>query len=185
MRKTLLSIGLLTLCALPAAAGAGKQLYDKYCSQCHGTTGAGDGYAADRVAVAGAHGKTTTTAMIAAVLTRGRLDPTVVIGGRIGSLRSGAKLGGGEIMVAEADESDGSFLKMKPTIAVVTNIDREHLDHYGNLAAIQNAFVSFLSRVPFYGVAIVCRDEPHVQAILPRIDPFQKCGVRVQNTQVK
>lgn len=122
------------------------------------------------VAVAGAHGKTSTTAMIAEVLTGGGLDPTVVIGGRVKSLRSGAKLGKGEVMVAEADESDGSFLKMKPTIAVVTNIDREHLDHYRDLAEIQDTFVQFLSRVPFYGAAVVCLDEPNVREILPRVD---------------
>jgi len=122
------------------------------------------------VAVAGAHGKTSTTAMIAVVLTAGGLDPTVVIGGRVKALRSGAKLGGGEFMVAEADESDGSFLKMKPTIAVVTNIDREHLDHYRDLGEIQDAFVRFLSRVPFYGAAVVCLDEPNLRAVLPRID---------------
>ncbi len=122
------------------------------------------------VAVAGAHGKTSTTAMIAVVLTAGGVDPTVVIGGRIKALRSGAKLGKGEFMVAEADESDGSFLKMKPTIAVVTNIDREHLDFYRDLSEIQDAFVRFLSRVPFYGAAIVCLDEPNVRAILPRVD---------------
>ena len=122
------------------------------------------------VAVAGAHGKTSTTAMIAVVLTTGGLDPTVVIGGRVKALRSGAQLGGGEFMVAEADESDGSFLKMKPTIAVVTNIDREHLDHYRDLGEIQDAFVRFLSRVPFYGAAVVCLDEPNLRAILPRID---------------
>jgi UDP-N-acetylmuramate--alanine ligase len=122
------------------------------------------------VAVAGAHGKTSTTGMIAEVLTEGGLDPTVVIGGRIGKLRSGAKLGRGEVLVAEADESDGSFLRMKPTIAVVTNIDREHLDHYADLGAIQDAFVWFLSRVPFYGVAVTCVDDPNVRAILPRID---------------
>ena len=122
------------------------------------------------VAVGGAHGKTTTTALIAEVLTGGRLDPTVVIGGRVGKLKSGAKLGRGDFMVAEADESDGSFLKMKPTIAVVTNIDREHLDHYEDLAAIQDAFVAFVSRVPFYGAAVVCLDDPNVRAILPRVD---------------
>lgn len=122
------------------------------------------------VAVAGAHGKTSTTAMIAAVLTAGGLDPTVVIGGRVKALRSGAKLGGGEFMVAEADESDGSFLKMKPTIAVVTNIDREHLDHYKDLGEIQDTFVQFLSRVQFYGAAVVCLDEPNLRAILPRVD---------------
>lgn len=122
------------------------------------------------VAVAGAHGKTTTTAMIAEVLSRGGLDPTVVIGGRVGSLESGAKLGRGEIMVAEADESDGSFLKMKPTIAVVTNIDREHLDYYADLVEIQDAFAQFLARVPFYGAAVVCIDDANVRKILPDID---------------
>jgi len=122
------------------------------------------------VAVAGAHGKTSTTAMIAEVLAAGGLDPTVVIGGRVGNLKSGAKLGKGELMVAEADESDGSFLRMKPTIAVVTNIDREHLDHYRDLGEIQDAFVAFLGRVPFYGAAIVCLDDPNVRSILPRVD---------------
>jgi UDP-N-acetylmuramate--alanine ligase len=122
------------------------------------------------VAVGGAHGKTTTTALIAEVLTHAGLDPTVVIGGRVGTLRSGAKLGFGELLVAEADESDGSFLKMKPTIAVVTNIDREHLDHYSDLAEIQDTFVEFLSLVPFYGATVVCLDDPHVRDILPRVD---------------
>ncbi len=122
------------------------------------------------VAIAGSHGKTSTTGMVAEVLGHGRLDPTVVIGGRFAKLRSGAMLGNGEIMVAEADESDGSFIKMTPTIAVVTNIDREHLDHYADLGAIQDAFVDFLSRVPFYGAAIVCLDDPNVRAILPRVD---------------
>ena len=122
------------------------------------------------VAVAGSHGKTTTTAMAATVLASGGLDPTVVIGGRIGTLKSGAKLGKGEMMVAEADESDGSFLKMKPTIAVVTNIDREHLDHYADLLEIQDAFVQFLSRVPFYGAVVACVDDPNVRAVLPRVD---------------
>jgi len=122
------------------------------------------------IAVGGAHGKTSTTAMIAEVLTHAGLDPTVVIGGRVGKLRSGAKLGFGELMVAEADESDGSFLKIKPTIAVVTNIDREHLDHYHDLAEIQDTFSEFLSRVPFYGAAVVCLDDPNVRDILPRVD---------------
>jgi UDP-N-acetylmuramate--alanine ligase len=124
----------------------------------------------DAVLVAGAHGKTSTTAMIAEVLAAGRLDPTVVIGGRLARVRTGGKLGGGDLMVAETDESDGSFLKMKPTIAVVTNVDLEHLDHYADLAAIQNAFVQFLSRVPFYGAAVVCLDDPNVRAILPLVD---------------
>jgi UDP-N-acetylmuramate--alanine ligase len=122
------------------------------------------------VAVAGAHGKTTTTALIAEVLGHAGLDPTIVIGGRVGKLRSGAKLGNGQIMVAEADESDGSFLKIKPTIAVVTNIDREHLDHYRDLAEIEDTFVTFLSRVPFYGAAVVCIDDPNVRTIIPRVD---------------
>ncbi len=122
------------------------------------------------VAVAGAHGKTTTTGMTAAVLGAGGLDPTVVIGGRFGVYKSGAKLGRGDVMVAEADESDGSFLKMKPTIAVVTNIDREHLDHYGDLTEIQDAFARFLSRVPFYGAVVACLDDPNVRAVLARVD---------------
>jgi UDP-N-acetylmuramate--alanine ligase len=122
------------------------------------------------VAVGGAHGKTTTTALIAEMLTHAGLDPTVVIGGRVGKLRSGAKLGRGELLVAEADESDGSFLKMKPTIAVVTNIDREHLDHYHDLARILDTFVEFLSLVPFYGATVVCLDDPNVRGILPRVD---------------
>ena len=122
------------------------------------------------VAVAGAHGKTTTTAMVAEVLHHGGLDPTVVIGGRFGKLGSGARLGGGELMVAEADESDGSFLRMKPTIAVVTNIDREHLDHYRDLAEIQDTFVRFLALVPFYGAAVVCIDDRNVRDILPRVE---------------
>jgi len=124
----------------------------------------------DSVLVAGAHGKTSTTAMVAEVLHGAGMDPTVVIGGRLARIRSGAKLGTGDLMVAEADESDGSFLRMKPTIAVVTNIDREHLDHYADLASIQDAFVQFLSRVPFYGVAVVCLDDPNVRAILPQVD---------------
>jgi UDP-N-acetylmuramate--alanine ligase len=111
--------------------------------------------------------------MVAEVLTQGGLDPTVVIGGRVGSLKSGAKLGGGEVMVAEADESDGSFLKMKPTIAVVTNIDREHLDYYGGLPAIRQAFTDFLARVPFYGAAIGCIDDSNVRTILAGVD--RKC----------
>ncbi|ANM30296.1 UDP-N-acetylmuramate--alanine ligase [Acidobacteria bacterium Mor1] len=122
------------------------------------------------VAVAGAHGKTSTTGMIAEVMGRGKLDPTVVIGGRFGRFGSSAKLGKGDFMVAEADESDGSFLRMNPTIGVVTNIDREHLDHYADLGAIQDAFVRFLKRIPFYGAAVVCVDEPNLRSILPRLD---------------
>jgi UDP-N-acetylmuramate--alanine ligase len=119
------------------------------------------------VAVAGSHGKTTTTSLIATVLAKGGLDPTLVIGGRLNSLRGNAKLGQGEFMVAEADESDGSFLKLNPMVAVVTTIDREHLDFYRNLAEIQGAFGQFLNKVPFYGFCVVCADEPNIRAMLP------------------
>src|SRR5437870_350803 len=122
------------------------------------------------IAVAGTHGKTTTTSMIGAVLAEGRFDPTVVVGGRVSNLGSNARLGQGEFLVAEADESDGSFLKLAPTIAVVTTIDAEHLDHYGNLDAIRDAFVAFVNRVPFYGSAVLCLDEPNIQRLLPRIE---------------
>src|SRR5438874_8714544 len=122
------------------------------------------------IAVAGTHGKTTTTSMIGAVLAEGRYDPTIVVGGRVANLRSNARLGQGDYLVAEADESDGSFLKLAPTIAVVTTIDAEHLDHYGTLEAIQDAFVAFVGRVPFYGAAVLCLDEPNIQRLIPRID---------------
>jgi UDP-N-acetylmuramate--alanine ligase len=122
------------------------------------------------VAVAGSHGKTTTTSMVALVLDRGGLDPTVVVGGRLGVLGSGARLGRGEFLVAEADESDRSFLKLTPTLAVVTNIDREHLDTYRDLADIQEAFLGFVNKVPFYGGAVLCLDDPPVQDILPRVE---------------
>ena len=122
------------------------------------------------VAIAGSHGKTTTTSMVALVLDRGGLDPTVVVGGRLGVLGSGARLGRGDFMVAEADESDRSFLKLTPTVAVVTNIDREHLDTYRDLADIQEAFLGFVNKVPFYGVAVLCLDDAPVQDILPRVE---------------
>ncbi len=122
------------------------------------------------VAIAGAHGKTSTTSMLATVLVRGGFDPTVVIGGRLNALGSNAKLGKGEIIVAEADESDGSFLKLSPTFAVVTNIDREHLDHYAGLGDIQDAFVAFVNKVPFYGAVVLCLDDPNVQTIIPRVE---------------
>ncbi len=122
------------------------------------------------IAVAGAHGKTTTTSMIATVLVYGGLDPTAVIGGRLNAFGSNAKLGKGDFIVAEADESDGSFLKLSPAIAVVTNIDREHLDHYADLNEIQTAFAAFVNKVPFYGAAVLCLDDPNVQAIIPRIE---------------
>src|SRR5687768_5112595 len=122
------------------------------------------------VAVAGSHGKTTTTSMVAMVLDKGGLDPTVVVGGRVGTLGSGARLGRGEFMVAEADESDRSFLKLSPTVAIVTNIDREHLDTYKDLADVQEAFLNFVNKVPFYGAAVLCLDDPAVQDILPRVE---------------
>jgi len=121
------------------------------------------------VAIAGAHGKTSTTSIVSTVLARGGLDPTVVIGGKLKSIGSNALLGQGDFIVAEADESDGSFLKMSPAIAVVTNIDREHLDHYADLETIKAAFLSFIDRVPFYGLAVLCLDNEHVQDIIPLI----------------
>jgi len=122
------------------------------------------------VAVAGSHGKTTTTSMVAMILDKGGLDPTVVVGGRLGVLGSGARLGKGDFMVAEADESDRSFLKLSPTIAIVTNIDREHLDTYKDLADVQEAFLGFLNKVPFYGAGVVCLDDGPIQDILPRVE---------------
>jgi UDP-N-acetylmuramate--alanine ligase len=121
------------------------------------------------VAVAGTHGKTTTTSMIAAMLDSGGIDPTVINGGIINQYGSNARLGDSDWMVVEADESDGSFLRLDGTIAVVTNIDPEHLDHYGDFDAVKKAFIEFIENVPFYGVAILCLDHPEVQAIIPRI----------------
>jgi UDP-N-acetylmuramate--alanine ligase len=121
------------------------------------------------IAIAGSHGKTTTTSMVAQVLSGAGLDPTILIGGRLGVLGSNAKLGRGDLLVSEADESDGSFLRLSPTIAVVTNIDAEHLDHYGSLADLKTSFADFLNKVPFYGVGIVCLDEAGIQEILPRL----------------
>ncbi len=121
------------------------------------------------VCVAGTHGKTTTTSMVAALLDSGGLDPTVINGGIINSYGSNARLGAGEWMVVEADESDGSFLRLPPTLAIVTNIDPEHLDHYGDFERAKAAFVQFVEKVPFYGAAILCLDHPEVQAMLPRV----------------
>jgi UDP-N-acetylmuramate--alanine ligase len=121
------------------------------------------------VAIAGSHGKTTTTSLVATVLRAAGLDPTVVVGGKMAALGSNARLGAGDLLVAEADESDGSFLRLTPTVAVVTNIDPEHLDYYGTHEKIKEAFIEFASRVPFYGLAVMCLDHPHVQDILPRV----------------
>jgi UDP-N-acetylmuramate--alanine ligase len=121
------------------------------------------------IAIAGSHGKTTTTSLVATVLRAAGLDPTVVVGGRMAALGSNARLGAGDLLVAEADESDGSFLRLQPTIAVVTNIDPEHLDFYKTHEALKDAFAAFIERVPFYGLSVLCLDHPHVQDILPRI----------------
>ncbi|HZM17117.1 MAG TPA: UDP-N-acetylmuramate--L-alanine ligase [Candidatus Krumholzibacteria bacterium] len=122
------------------------------------------------IAVAGAHGKTTTTSLVSTLLAQAGLDPTIVVGGRVLAMGTHAKLGTGQYLVAEADESDGSFLRLPPTIAIITNIDAEHLDHYKNLAEIADAFVQFANKVPFYGSTIVCLDDPQVQAIMPRLE---------------
>lgn len=122
------------------------------------------------IAISGSHGKTSITSMVATILSKCGLDPTIVIGGKLGMLRSSAKLGKGDLMVAEADESDGSFLKLHPTIAVVANIDREHLDFYGDLEEIKKAFLDFLNRVPFYGVGIICLDDENIRQIIPKLE---------------
>jgi UDP-N-acetylmuramate--alanine ligase len=121
------------------------------------------------VAIAGTHGKTTTTSLIATVLAAGGLDPTVVIGGRLNSIGSNARLGQGEFLVAEADESDGSFVKLMPTLAVVTNIDPEHLDYYKGIEEIKETFLNFLNKIPFYGLAVLCLDHPNIQSLIPRL----------------
>jgi UDP-N-acetylmuramate--alanine ligase len=121
------------------------------------------------VAVSGSHGKTTTTSMVSTVLAKGGLDPTMVIGGKLASIGSNARLGDGDIIVAEADESDGSFLKLSPTIAVITNIDREHLDFYPGITEIKDAFLKFANIVPFYGCTVLCTDNEHVREIVPLI----------------
>ncbi|HUA61721.1 MAG TPA: UDP-N-acetylmuramate--L-alanine ligase [Verrucomicrobiae bacterium] len=122
------------------------------------------------IAVAGSHGKTTTTSLTATILNHAGLDPTVVVGGRVSTMGgSNARVGHGEILLVESDESDGSFLKLAPIVAVVTNIDREHLDHYPSLESILQAFIEFVNKVPFYGAVIACLDDPNVQSILPAI----------------
>jgi len=121
------------------------------------------------IAVSGSHGKTTTTSIVATLLAHGGLDPTMVIGGKLASIGSNARLGDGDVIVAEADESDGSFLKLTPCLAVITNIDREHLDHYRDIEEIREAFLRFANTVPFYGSTILCIDDSHTREILPRI----------------
>lgn len=121
------------------------------------------------ILVAGAHGKTTTTSLIATILGDAGVDPTVVIGGRLNSMGTNAKLGQGDFLVAEADESDGSFLKLSPTIAVITNIDKEHMDFFEDLEILKHAFLSFINKVPFYGIAVVCLENPYIRELLPCI----------------
>src|ERR1700735_2837231 len=120
------------------------------------------------IAIAGMHGKTTTTSMVASVLAAGGLDPTVVVGGRVDALRSNAGLGQSQYLVAEADESDRSFLKLSPILAVITNLDREHMDTYRDLDDVETAFLSFMDKVPFYGAVTACADNPQLAKILPR-----------------
>ncbi len=122
------------------------------------------------VAIAGSHGKTTTTSMVASVLNAGDMDPTVVVGGKVAAMQgSNARVGKSSILVVESDESDGSFLKLAPIVAVVTNIDREHLDHYPSLDGVRAAFLDFINKVPFYGAAILCMEDENVQQIFPRV----------------
>ncbi len=121
------------------------------------------------IAIAGTHGKTTTTSMIATILGSHGMDPTVVIGGKLNSIGANARLGKGEFLVAEADESDGSFLKLSPTIAVVTNIDREHMDHYRDMDEVRGAYLAFINKIPFYGCAVLCMDHPNIQSLIPKV----------------
>src|SRR6266404_1030447 len=121
------------------------------------------------IAIAGMHGKTTTTSMVAAVLAAGGLDPTVVVGGRVDAMGSNARLGKSQYLVAEADESDRSFLKLSPVLAVVTNIDREHMDCYRNMNDLRRTFLEFMERVPFYGVVVACNDDLALRRLLPRV----------------
>jgi len=133
------------------------------------------------IAVAGTHGKTTTTSMVATVLSYGGIDPTVVIGGRLDSIGSNAKLGQGKFLVAEADESDGSFMKLSPTIAVVTNVDADHLDFYRDLEQIKDTFCEFINKVPFFGVAVLCLDDANIQSLIPQVQKrFVTYGLSTQ-----
>src|SRR5947209_1453547 len=122
------------------------------------------------IAIAGSHGKTTTTSMVASILNTAEMDPTVVVGGKVAAMQgSNARVGKSSLLVVESDESDGSFLKLAPIVAVVTNIDREHLDHYASIDDIRGAFLDFINKVPFYGAAVVCMDDPNIQQIFPDI----------------
>lgn len=139
------------------------------------------------IAIAGAHGKTTTTSLTTALLAAGGLDPTFVIGGKLNSAGSNARLGTGQFIVAEADESDASFLKLTPVMSVVTNIDEDHMDTYDhNFDLLKQAFVDFLERLPFYGVAVLCTDDPHVQSIVSRVTkPVIRYGLNPEAQYLK
>ncbi len=133
------------------------------------------------IAIAGTHGKTTTTSMVATILGHGGIDPTIVIGGRLNSIGTNARLGQGKFLVAEADESDGSFLKLSPTIAVVTNIDADHLDFYSGIEEIKTTFVEFINKVPFYGLAVLCLDNDNVADVIPLVKKrFTTYGLSAQ-----
>jgi len=133
------------------------------------------------IAIAGTHGKTTTTSMAAAILGRAGIDPTVVIGGKLNAIGTNAQIGQGKFLLAEADESDGSFLLLSPTIAVVTNIDADHLDHYSGIEEIKDTFVEFINKVPFYGLAVLCLDDKNIREILPRVKKrYMTYGLSVQ-----
>jgi UDP-N-acetylmuramate--alanine ligase len=121
------------------------------------------------IAIAGAHGKTTTTSMVGQVLLEGGLDPTIVVGGRVHALKTNARLGHGRFLVAEADESDGSFVRLTPAIGVITNLDQEHMDHYGTMAGLEAAFLEFAERTPFYGLVVLCADDAALNRLAPRI----------------
>lgn len=121
------------------------------------------------IAVSGTHGKTTTTSLVASVLYKGKIDPTVIIGGRVNTFKSNARLGKGDFMVAEADESDGSFLKLSPAIAVITNVDREHMDYYQDFDHVKSSYLQFASKIPFYGTVVACIDHPVVAELIPQI----------------
>src|SRR5437016_3953300 len=122
------------------------------------------------IAVAGMHGKTTTTSMVAQVLAAGGLDPTVIVGGRVEAMGSNARLGKSQYLVAEADESDRSLLKLSPILSVVTNVDREHMDCYRDMADVERTFIEFMDRVPFYGMVVACNDNEALRALLPKVD---------------
>jgi UDP-N-acetylmuramate--alanine ligase len=133
------------------------------------------------IAIAGTHGKTTTTSMVATILAKGGIDPTIVIGGRLNSIGTNARLGQGKFLVAEADESDGSFLKLSPTIAVVTNIDADHLDFYSGIEEIKDTFVEFVNKIPFYGLAVLCLDNGNIADVIPKVKKrFTTYGLSAQ-----